>query len=467
MSVNSPRHDMRLLLKGGFFWGGYLLCLFLLGGLIAHKSYSPVWLGRYSKTYFLLIVLVFLAVLFWKPLCSFLLRPTVWNGSKRVIHITARCKLGWCAALFFGVLLSGEIYIRLHNPWIREPDPRLVAKYHPYLQNDLVAGDNQLHVNAEGFRGDSIPSRDNRDLLIFMLGGSTMLSHDVPYEKSHAALFEREIQKKYPDLRISVQNAGNEWHTSLHSVIKYITRIRAYDPDLIIMWHGINDLCRSFGPNRFTPENAEYRSDYKHYHGPIAGMFSYYKMPVRRPPFMCSALLSWLADSLYSDLRSSAAVREDALTPVEVHRFASTTAFEGNMNALLILMTADQVTVVVASEPSVYRKDLTGEQEQALWMQKSLCRMGSRYPDTESLMRGMGEFNDVSRTLAERHGVYFLDLDQSVPKEPAYMFDDCHYTIEGNQVVAKTVTDFVVANRLIERAVAQKQIRSRQTEAEP
>jgi len=300
-----------------------------------------------------------------------------------------------------------------------------------------------------------------------MLGGSTMLSHDVPYEKSHAALFEREIQKKYPDLRISVQNAGNEWHTSLHSVIKYITRIRAYDPDLVIMWHGINDLCRSFGPNRFTPENAEYRSDYKHYHGPIAGMFSYYKMPVRRPPFMCSALLSWLADSLYSDLRSSAAVREDALTPVEVHRFASTTAFEGNLNALLTLMTADQVTVVVASEPSVYRKDLAGEQEQALWMQKSLCRMGSRYPDTESLMRGMGEFNDVSRTLAERHGVYFLDLDQSVPKEPAYMFDDCHYTIEGNHVVAKTVTDFVVANRLVERAVAQKQIRSRQTEAEP
>lgn len=444
-------------IRAGLFWAGYAAVLVLFGGLVAHRSYAPVWFGRYSRSYALLLVVVLVVVLFWKPFFSFFSGGSVRTRHGRTIRLGAGHKQGWLAfALLVGFAMV-EARMRIAHPWVRQADPHLVAQFHPYLQNDLVPGDARLHVNADGFRGDPIPAKGERDVLIFMLGGSTMLSHDVPYEQSHPALLERHLREAYPGVRIVVQNAGNEWHTTLHSLIKYVARIRAHKPDVIVMWHGINDLCRSFGPNRFTQEGVAYRNDYGHYLGPVSGMMQYYRAPVRKPPLFNSLVLSWLRDSLYSDLREAWRAREEQrLESVRVDDFPSLAPFRSNVDMLLKLVAVDGVTVVMASEPTLYAEGLSPEQERSLWMQKSLFRMGTNYPGTVSLAEGMRRFNAASRELAECHKVVFLDLDGAVPKDGRYLFDDCHYTPDGNALVARAVADAVIREKLVEAALARR-----------
>lgn len=447
---------MRRWLKSLLFSGGYVLLLVFWAGLIAHRSYKPVWFGRYSTWYLVGLVGLSALVLLWKPIFEFLARESCvrWRGRQ----VLCRASTKWivlATALLLGAAVL-EWRMRRAQPWVRSPDPALVRQFHPFLQNEWVAGDATLHVNSDSFRGDPL-TPGSYDVLIVMLGGSTIFSHDVPYEQSHPVLLQNLLCEQYPGLRILVQNAGNEYHTTLHSLIKYATRIRKHRPHIIIMWHGINDLCRSFGPNWFTLEDAPYNDDYRHYLGPVAGILRYYATPVPTPKLIHSALLSWLSEALYSDVRAAwqARTRERSLAPMRVNEFPSLRAFENNLDSLLRLMIADGVRVVMASEPSMYGAMDALELQTNFWMQKSLCRSGDRYPDVESLRIGMNAFNAASRDLAQRHNGLFFDLDAALPKEPQYMFDDCHYTVEGNKRVAEMVADFLIRHKVVDAVLVQ------------
>jgi hypothetical protein len=52
-----------------------------------------------------------------------------------------------------------------------------------------------------------------------VLGGSTVLSSRVHYEKSHVRLLGLSLQELFAqapddDRKVEIQNAGNHWHTS-------------------------------------------------------------------------------------------------------------------------------------------------------------------------------------------------------------------------------------------------------------
>lgn len=183
MTINHPKVGKWV--RGITFWATYLILLFILGGLLAHRSYRPVWFGRYSTAYAFALAGLFLLVLFWKPIFNFLCCETrmPWSGKTHVFSTRRK----FTVVILFLLLFIGSVEVKLRkaSPWIHEVNPDLLAQFHPFLQNDLRPNDSRMHVNALGFRGDALPPQDARDVLIFMLGGSTMFSHDVPYEDSH------------------------------------------------------------------------------------------------------------------------------------------------------------------------------------------------------------------------------------------------------------------------------------------
>ena len=66
-------------------------------------------------------------------------------------------------------------------------------------------------------------------------------------------------------------------------------------------------------------------------------------------------------------------------------------------------------------------------------------------------------YNDVTRTVAEAHNVFLVDLAGSMPKDSAYYYDYHHFSNDGALVVADIVAQQVrpyLRDRFAEYAVA-------------
>lgn len=425
----------------------YGIYTFLLLGLLFHTSSDPAILGKYSARYSVVLALVMIGFLPWRWGTRFLLTDSrVESRGGKTIVLHSSQKIVFFFLLVATATLGAEGYLRSTE---REQRGARLTAYHPYLQNQLTPNDENLHVNRHGFRGEEI-DRDKPEgtFRIFLLGGSTVLSGRVDYEKSHARLLEVALRGSPGEAQIQVLNAGTQWHTTQHSLIKYLFKIRDFEPDLVIVWHGINDLYRSFSPPRFA--RGEYRADYSHFNGPIARLLFEYS---ERPTPVSSVLKeSLLLESVFphSTFYSDFYEPENDIEYIAVNEFPSLTAFARNMRELARVTRNDGVPLVLATQPSLYREDLSEEDRATLIFAKTFCvNDAGQAPDLESMTAGLTLFNDTVREIAVEDGIPLLDLESMVPKTSEYFVDDVHYTEAGNALVAQLVADFLSARGLL------------------
>ncbi len=126
----------------------------------------------------------------------------------------------------------------------------------------------EKHINKDSLRGDPVDTSPET-FRIFTLGGSTTFSGELPYEKTYPGKLERKLREKYPNVKIQVQNAACDWYSTQHSIIRYLFKIRHYEPHLLIMKHGINDLFRGFTADCCSFPDSKFENNYSHYFGPI------------------------------------------------------------------------------------------------------------------------------------------------------------------------------------------------------
>jgi len=360
-------------------------------------------------------------------------------------------RLAVTALLLFGLMFvavaSGvEFYLtRSYNQRISDVSER--ARFHPFLQTVPRPGNTDLGINLAGFRGEEMnPGKEPGTYRIFLLGGSTVYCSRVGFEESWGRLLEKRLRSLHPETDIEVQNAGMHWHTSLHSLIKFASWIQEYSPDLVIVCHGINDLCRSFSPPGFA--DGEFRSDYGHFYGPVARLAAAYSGN-ERPPRLHSmaALHDVLGRYWFSDFR-----RMQPAATVSISEWKSLPTFERNTEELVASIRRHGVDVIVASQPSLFKRQLTVEERRAFLFVDLLCRNEDTKPDMASMIEGMLLFNRTARAVADRSGALFVDLDTRVPKTLEFFADDVHYTEAGNELIADLLLDFIESGDLLKHS---------------
>lgn len=107
-----------------------------------------------------------------------------------------------------------------------------------------------------GFRGDNLvtPNPFN-EFRIFMIGGSTTECLSLDDSQSINAVLQHYLQEHVnSDISIKVYNAGKSGDASDDHISIVAHRIVHLEPDMIIVFSGINDLTRSI-----------YNYDYLHY----------------------------------------------------------------------------------------------------------------------------------------------------------------------------------------------------------
>ena len=117
--------------------------------------------------------------------------------------------------------------------------------------------------NTLGYRGDEIDvPKPAGEFRIVCLGGSTTYTSDVKdYRDSYPYLLEKYINSNgYKD--ITVVNAGAGSWSSWESLINFQFRVLDLDPDLIIVYHGINDISPRFvwPPQAYRGDNSGARA---------------------------------------------------------------------------------------------------------------------------------------------------------------------------------------------------------------
>ncbi len=427
-------------------------------GFLFHTSYDGVVFGKYSGRYFGFLCLWFVVILPLVFVLALALFDTQRIGlpSGRTVLIRPLRKI--VTVLVVGLMAYVVVDAYVGSLMARRTTTLRADVFHPYLQNVPNPAIRKLAINAAGFRGAEIErEKPAHTFRVFLVGGSAVLCGSLRPPHTHCGLLEQKLRAAYPTVRIEVQNAGGDWHSSQHSVMKLLFQIQDYDPDLVIAYHGINDLLRSLVPDDFA--EGAYRGDYRHYLGPVTNLV--------RPGLTRRVLWRLYTGCWFSDFRFDAVpVRGptgrgiNGVTvmyfpksrPVTIHEWRSLGAFERNLRDFVSIARGSGIRVLLATQPYLYRHDLDDAEKALIWFPQSHHRDGTR-PSLPSMIDGMEQFNATTAGIAEDLGVDFVDLEQMVPKTLDYFYDDVHYTREGNKLVATAFFDLIVEHDIVTDAL--------------
>lgn len=345
-----------------------------------------------------------------------------------------------------GTAIEAVLEVRLARRTYREA----ALRFHPFLQ--VVPSPEHLDgVNDDRFRGDPVPvEKPQGTLRIFTLGGSTTLGVKNSFEESYPRLLEARLRAHYPSMRIEVENAGVDWYTTAHSLVNYVLRVRRFNPDLVIAMHAINDLSRSFAPPWFA--DGPFKADYSHYLGPqiaFLGPQTGFQEDYDRGGWILWRRLRQVVrrDPSPLDLSAQGVERLRArLREVDVSSFRSLDSFRANYDLLVRTIRSDGHAVILGSEPSLYKDDLTADEARVIWFPAVFCAEGGTYPSVRSMRDGMRAFNEAARDVARAHGVPFIDFAATVPKSLTYLQDDVHLTRAGNDMLAQMAALWIINN---------------------
>jgi hypothetical protein len=182
-----------------------------------------------------------------------------------------------CVVLTFWVLDAVSLkFISSRSPIERRYPLQVVRHPEPYT---MFGGQvNTAGLNRLGYRGNApVNPKDSNEYRIFILGGSTVFLGNPPI----AILLEQEFKKNgYQNVR--VYNFGVISSVSGMELSRIVFQISEFEPDLIIMYNGGNDMLHpwSWDPRPGYPfnfivyeRNPLLESDVRHY--PALALFAY------------------------------------------------------------------------------------------------------------------------------------------------------------------------------------------------
>ena len=444
-----------------------LLYLFFWLGFAFHTSPHAVVFGKYSVKYFLaLLVGIFLFYPFVK-LYIYLTHETQFLIKKRKVNLTSWKKIGLVLIVLLLLLGISETFLRVKG-WYVHSEPYILTmdNYHPFLQGHLTAENNkqnsELHIDSYGFRGDEINiNKSSKTYRIVVLGGSTVLNVAIAYNQTFGKLLEDDLQKRYPDKKIEVLNAGMDGYTSEHSLIQYLFYIKDFHPDLVIMWQGWNDMAYACPGNPTT--NGVYKSDYSQIKGSLTNVLQTYYSQQVVPVSINIHFVTFdfiqhaFTYNFYSDFSP---FYNTVLIPYLVHhgiirlhpiaiKFPSLPSYRRNLISLIHATKDDNVALIIGNQPYLYNTTIDKQFVLPHWLIQKECAQSNTYATTQSLITGMNLFNNTTREVATNNNVPFIDLASAMPKTDHYFTDDIHYTNAGNKKIAEYLYDYIVKGKFI------------------
>ena len=278
---------------------------------------------------------------------------------------------------------------------------------------------------------------------IVALGGSTTFGTYLDtWEKAFPHQLQVALRTTYGHSAVELINAGVPGYTSWESAVNLLLRISDLEPDMIIVYHGVNDL----NPRLSDPD---------YYAGLNIGKGIWIEHDDRLP---ASVLYRFALNKLGHDIRVTYTLGESFRQPAD-YRSCGLDA-----NALVPYCRHLDMTVedVLKENPPIYY-------ERNLRNMVVLARnMGSRallvtwsYSPYEYNIPGgdfmaeefrqvaIAEHNEIVRDVADDLDTLFYDLADTMPVDPKYWIDGLHMSEVGTSEMARQLSQYLATAEVL------------------
>jgi lysophospholipase L1-like esterase len=326
------------------------------------------------------------------------------------------------------------------EPWHLFP-PNLDEAFEvvPNVTPGIPSGVVRFKTNSEGLRARERGTNWAQVFSVLCVGASTTEGLYLGEENHWPHLLEKRLEQSR-GTNVWVGNAGHAGYSTARVVWVASNYVPRLNPQYLIVLTGFNE--------GIVPDQA-----------PFADDLSDTEVGSLQMRLKQIALLRFLRKVLFKHASRSpndvnmaidtswheqerARLRARQTPPHErAWRGLDLSDFEKGLRRLYDIALRHGSTLILLTQPTLYRADLKPEEERLLWM-----------IDNYSGRRRMELVNDRVRQVAKELSVKVVDLDRELPRTTEVFYDDAHFNVRGAQRVAELVFEQVFKNSTDGRA---------------
>lgn len=322
--------------------------------------------------------------------------------------------------------------------YTREEINKLKARYRgmPFLNYGLSPI--REGFNSLGYRGREIEvPKQSGTYRIVALGGSTTFGEYLDsWEKAYPSQLEDVLHTVYGYDHIDIVNAGVPGYTTWESAVNLLLRVQDLEPDMVIIYHGVNDI----NPRLSDPD---------FYDGLNLGKGIWLE---HDDPLPVSALYRFVMVKLGQNIKVNYSLGEQFSRP-DGYRSCGLDVSADIPFCRNLDMTA--AAVLEANPPIYFERNIRNMIHMAKGMGIDVLLVTWAYSPHEYAVAG-GEFmtykfrqdaisdhNAILRALAEDEHTLFYDLAETMPDSRPFWIDGLHMTVEGATVMASQLAEYL------------------------
>lgn len=293
-------------------------------------------------------------------------------------------------------------------------------------------------TNNYGFRGNTLKSKKVGDLRIFLMGGST--TECLMIDESKAP--HTKIQNQLKDMGAEVFSAAKSGDMSVDHLAMLAHRVVHLQPDIIVLFCGINDLKRS---NNFDYTFIDSVAYEHHKEGTIKTDLKFFlsNFQIFRRIHAIFSKSSLKTIQWKSNFKEKAEV-VSKLPKMKLPPNINLEAYKTNLNSFIGICLRQHIKLILVTQASTWNSKVDSNISKLHWM-TSYGNVRGDQKDLDSLLE---KYNDVMRELAIDSDILLYDLAKKIPKTSLYFYDDCHFNNNGAAFYADSLSYFIRKNYL-------------------
>jgi len=360
--------------------------------------------------------------------------------------------------LFFAIIVSVSfleainfIYER-HNQYYYVWPPGLNRTFLP--DEDVfsgIKGPSIFTINKLGYRGPLIENK-NKEYRVLAIGGSTTECLYLDNEESWPFLLMKKLNLTNSGQKVISMNIGKSGHNSRDHIfeLKYLTEY--YDPDLIIIMVGANDMLlklskrwvwKPFNETSYDLSKTFYYSQNFNWKSTL--LYKIYKIIYNKFYLKINP-----QDEVGQTYLESRTERKNGQTFIELPNLDETLAdYEKNLHRLVEISRQKNKTILFLTQPFLWKNEMSEQEDNVLWMTTDF---NGNYYNVESMALSMNLFNNRLLAVCKEYeldkepNIFCFDLEEEIPKNLAYFYDDMHFNEGGAEASAEKISLFIKNN---------------------